>query len=107
MATCASSARHFTLQAPQTAGKALETMQSQQQRRLQVLAGQMAALDVGSQEAVVAEPAAALQDGYSVILPETLTGNNWVVRRQVTALPVGTLLLLLSCWLCSMWAVRG
>lgn len=64
-------------------------------RRLEVLRGQLQPSGEGGP--LAAHPAAGVdqcpddcacsQDGYSVVLPETLTGNQWVVRRRVSAAP--------------------
>jgi hypothetical protein len=62
-------------------------LSQQQARRVQVLAGQLGPPSE-SGDGLALEPTAARQtageDGYSVVLPETLTSNNWVVRRQVS-----------------------
>ena len=55
-------------------------------KRLEVLRGHLApGADQGDRaaEGLSAAPTAALQQdgGYSVVLPETLAGNKWVVRR--------------------------
>ena len=63
-----------------------------QARRLEVLAAQLAAAEGAPADssllslqptAAAADPGSATGTEYSVVLPESLTSNNWVVRRQV------------------------
>ena len=62
-------------------------MQDTPTRRLEVLAGQLqsgeqpAAAPCLQQEHTSAAQSADEGHQYSVVLPETLTSNNWVVRR--------------------------
>lgn len=65
-------------------------------RRLGVLQAQLAppALPPSAESSLAAQETAAHacecdgcgEPSYSVVLPETLTGNSWVVRRRVSGL---------------------
>lgn len=59
------------------------TMEGATSKRIQVLAGHLAVAADGPSERLAAQHTAANQaeQQYSVVLPETLSGNRWVVRR--------------------------
>lgn len=64
----------------------------QQARRVQALAAQLGAPPSSESKTLMMQHTAAQQPDehqYSVVLPEALTTNQWVVRRQVSGVAVG------------------